>query len=159
MPTQSKAAAPPSGLTRLFYRAPILFYRVGLGFILGDRFLLLTHTGRKSGLPRKVVLEVVQHDKDRGSYYIAAGFGPRSDWYQNLLKTPAAEIHVGRRRMAVQAKPCEASEARQVLGAYAAEHPRAAKNLAGLMGYQTDGSVEDFAALGDTLKVVRLDPR
>ena len=40
MPTQSKAAAPPSGLTRLFYRAPILFYRLGLGFILGERFLL-----------------------------------------------------------------------------------------------------------------------
>ena len=159
MPTQSKAAAPPSGLTRLFYRAPILFYRLGLGFILGERFLLLNHTGRKSGLRRRVVLEVVHHDKERGSYYIAAGFGPRSDWYQNLLKTPAAEIQVGGRRMAVHAEPCEASEAKQVLGAYATQHPRAAKNLAGLMGYQTDGSVEDFAALGETLNVVRLDPR
>ena len=47
------------GLSRALVRAPILAYRCGLGVLLGDRFVLLTHVGRTTGRPRHVVLEVV----------------------------------------------------------------------------------------------------
>jgi hypothetical protein len=43
---------------RFMMRAPIALYRVGLGGLLGKRFLLLEHTGRKSGLTRRTALEI-----------------------------------------------------------------------------------------------------
>ncbi len=46
-----KEIHPPRGLARIGFRIPIILYRLGLGGLLGTRFLLLTHTGRKSGLP------------------------------------------------------------------------------------------------------------
>ena len=51
-----KLARPPrTRLRRALFRAPIWLYRLGLGGLLGGRFLLLTHTGRTSGRPRQVV--------------------------------------------------------------------------------------------------------
>ena len=158
MPTQTKQLQPPTGLSRALMRAPILFYKLGLGGLLGKRFLLLQHTGRKSGLPRQVLLEVVHHDEASGAYYIAAGFGASSDWFLNLQTTPQAEIQVGRRSLPVHAQVCDVAEATQTLRTYAQRHPRAAKTLAAFMGYTTDGSVEDFASLGATIKLVRLAP-
>lgn len=34
---------PPRGLSRLLYRLPIGLFRLGLGWIFGNHFLLLTH--------------------------------------------------------------------------------------------------------------------
>ena len=47
---------PVTGLKRIMFRAPIFLYRIGLGGLLGKRFLLLNHIGRKT------VMEVVNHD-------------------------------------------------------------------------------------------------
>jgi hypothetical protein len=80
---------PPRGFKRMLLRAPIWCYRLGCGWLLGKRFLLLHHLGRNSGLPRQTVLEVVKYDADTDTYFIASGFGKQSDWYRNLLKTPA----------------------------------------------------------------------
>ena len=44
--------APPGKALRLGLRLPIWLYRLHLSWLLGERFLLLTHTGRNSGLPR-----------------------------------------------------------------------------------------------------------
>ncbi len=59
---------PPKGIKRLFFRFPIVLYKIGLGPLLGERFLKLTHTGRKSGLERETVLEVVKHNREAGVY-------------------------------------------------------------------------------------------
>jgi hypothetical protein len=37
-------------------KLPLLLYRLGLGWIFGHRFLLLTHKGRRSGKVRQTVL-------------------------------------------------------------------------------------------------------
>ena len=79
----------------MLFRAPIWFYRLGLGWLFGRRMLLLTHTGRISGLPRKAVLEVVQYQADTNAYVVTAGFGPKSQWYQNLMANPTAVVQVG----------------------------------------------------------------
>jgi hypothetical protein len=43
---------------RLAFRLPIYLYRLDLGRLLGHRFLLLVHQGRRSGLLRETALEV-----------------------------------------------------------------------------------------------------
>jgi hypothetical protein len=60
--------------TRWLVRAPVWLYRARLGILLGPRFVMLEHTGRKSGARRYVVLEVVQH-RAAGSYVVVSGFG------------------------------------------------------------------------------------
>jgi deazaflavin-dependent oxidoreductase (nitroreductase family) len=108
-------------------------YRHGLGWLLGDRFLMLTHKGRKSGLPRQVVLEVVAHHPDTGEYIIASGWGDRADWYLNILKTPVVWVRVGRRRFQAIAEPLSHDKAQREIEDYARRHPIAFRQLGGLL--------------------------
>jgi deazaflavin-dependent oxidoreductase (nitroreductase family) len=159
MPKKVAAPQPPRGLTRLLFRAPIYLYRVGLGWLLGGRFLLLTHTGRKSGLPRQAMVEVVRHDEGSDTYVIASGFGEKSQWFQNLMHNPDVTIQVGRRKLAVTARQLAPAEAADEMAAYAQRHPSAARSLARLMGYQVDGSESDYRALGEQIPFITLQPR
>ncbi|MEJ2758855.1 MAG: hypothetical protein P8046_10285, partial [Anaerolineales bacterium] len=45
--------AHPSGLWRAVFRFPIFLYRLNLGWLFGERALLLEHRGRKTGIIRK----------------------------------------------------------------------------------------------------------
>ncbi|HKI54146.1 MAG TPA: nitroreductase family deazaflavin-dependent oxidoreductase, partial [Anaerolineales bacterium] len=96
--TNSIVDRPPSKALRFGLRLPIFLYRIKLGWLLGDRFLMLTHTGRKSGLPRHTVIEVVKHDKETDTYYVVSGWGEKSDWYRNIRKTPQVTVQSGRRK-------------------------------------------------------------
>jgi deazaflavin-dependent oxidoreductase (nitroreductase family) len=123
---------PPSKALRLGLRLPIWLYRARLGWLLGDRFLMLTHTGRKSGLPRQTVIEVVQHDKGTDTYYVVSGWGEKSDWYQNIRKSPSVTVHVGGREFRAQAEFIGLEKAVGLIEAYACDHPAAFRELTGL---------------------------
>jgi deazaflavin-dependent oxidoreductase (nitroreductase family) len=151
--------ARPSGLRRTAFRIPILLYRARLGGLLGHRFVLIHHTGRRTGLPRQVVVEVVTREPESGAVVVASGFGPASDWYRNLLNTPDAEIELGWRRIPVHAEPMSGQAAGRTMESYARDHPRAARGLARFMGYGIDGGDADYLAMGDTLPMLRLVPR
>jgi deazaflavin-dependent oxidoreductase (nitroreductase family) len=156
---EPRTPAPPTGLRRHLFRLPIHLYRLGLGGLMGQRFVLIHHVGRRSGLPREVVVEVVAREPDTGAVVVASGFGPRSDWYQNLLATPDVEIELGRTRMSVHAEVLETDDAGQQMVDYARRHPRAARSLSGLMGYEADGTEEGYRRVGASLPMVRLRPR
>lgn len=155
MPEKLKQVRPPRGIARWLYRLPIKIYSIGLGRIFGYRFLLLTHTGRKSGLARNVVLEVVSHDKAEQTFVVAAGFGPTSDWYLNILADPLVIIESGNMKQKMKATVISEDAAGWEMLAYARKHPMAARELSKLMGYKVDGSEEDYRAFGKTLKMVR----
>jgi deazaflavin-dependent oxidoreductase (nitroreductase family) len=160
MPEKIGDAQPPKGLKRLMFRAPIWLYKVGLGGLLGGRFLLLNHTGRKSGQPRKTVLEVVDFDPLTGIYYVASGFGKNSDWYLNILKTPEVKIQVGNDTIPVTARVLEPNESGKAMVDYARRNTRAAKQLMRICGYKVDGSAEDYFIMGqDIIPFVSLIPR
>lgn len=150
---------PPRGLFRWLTRLPIWLYRARLGWLFGDRFLMLTHIGRKSGLARLVVLEVVHHDKDTNTYYVAVGFGEHSDWYQNVLKTPEVVVQSGRQQLAARAERLPPDEAERILVDYARRHPVAIREIAHVLGYRLDGTKADYAALGRIIPIIVLKPR
>ncbi|MDI3405009.1 nitroreductase family deazaflavin-dependent oxidoreductase [Streptomyces cavernicola] len=158
----SRAAGPnrpqlPRGVRRLLARLPIALYRAGLGPLFGGRLLLLHHVGRSTGLDRRVVLEVVAHDRERGSWTLASGFGPKAAWYQNLRRTPTATVQVGNRRHAVTAHFLTADEGGEILARYAPRHPRTARRLCAFMGFDVDGSADSYRAAGRRIPFVRLD--
>jgi deazaflavin-dependent oxidoreductase (nitroreductase family) len=154
-----KDIKPPHGLARLAFRMPIWLYQLGLGGSLGTRFLLLTHVGRKSGKKHYTVLEVVRHDEQGPTFTVAAGFGPGSDWYQNLRHDPHVTIQSGRRRWEMLAEFLSPEQAGEALLDYNQRHPVAMRELARFMGFRTDGSQEDIRQLGQYIHLVifRLD--
>ena len=158
MAEKIKDIQPPTGLARLGWRAPIWIYRLGLGGLLDGRFVLLNHTGRKSGKPRQAMLEVVFHDKESGAYVVASGFGEKSDWYQNVLAHPEVTIQVGRKHMTVRGERLPLPEATEVMLDYNRHHPSILRNLAGLLGYRTDGSEADVRFFATILPIVAFTP-
>jgi deazaflavin-dependent oxidoreductase (nitroreductase family) len=57
----------------------------------GELILLLTTTGRKSGLPRVTPL---QYEELQGVYYVGSARGEDADWYRNILADPRVEVQV-----------------------------------------------------------------
>jgi len=114
-------------------RFPIWLYRLNLGWLLGERFLLLEHRGRKSGISRQAVIEVVDHDVQKGSYIVAAAWGHQSDWYKNIEAEPHVKIGVGTRRFPAFAKTLSPDDAVPHLNAYATKHPSAFRQLGSLL--------------------------
>ena len=154
-------ARQPKGLLRWLLRMPILLYRLRLGWLLGSRFLLLHHIGRKSGLPRRTVVEVVDHDKARDVYAVASGWGTKADWYRNVLANPDVTIRVGRRTLAVRAETLPPDVAAQALAQYRERYPRAARELSRVIGVNLAGaSREELEQIvSESLPLVAFHPR
>jgi deazaflavin-dependent oxidoreductase (nitroreductase family) len=86
---------PPKGIILKLYRTP-------LRLLLGRMILLLTTTGRKSGLPRVTPL---QYELVEGAYCVGARRGQQADWFKNILANPHVELQVRSRRLKAIAEP------------------------------------------------------
>lgn len=148
--------APPRGLKRWLARVPIWLYRARLGWLLGRRFLLLVHAGRKSGQRRYAVLEVMRHDPATRTYYVASGYGPRADWFRNIRVNPEVTLSVGGGQMPARAELLPPHEAAEELAGYARRHPVAFRNIVRVLGIPTPQTAEDFATLAQSVPIVAL---
>lgn len=88
---------PRRGLLRWLARLPLWLFRLHLDRLTSERFLMLVHTGRRSGLRRATVLEVVGHDQ--GAYYVVSAWGEVADWYRNVTRTPRVTVGVAGGRL------------------------------------------------------------
>jgi deazaflavin-dependent oxidoreductase (nitroreductase family) len=104
--------------------APWLAYRLGLGWLLGHRVVLLEHRGRTTGRPVRTVLHVVRWDAASRHVLVAAGSGPGTDWYRNVLAHPLVRVTIGRERNVFGcAVPLPDDEARSELERARARRP------------------------------------
>ena len=78
----------PKGALALGLRLPSYLYRFRLGRLLGHRFLLLTHRGRKSGLTGRTPLEVLHFDPRSRESVVLSARGKKADWYRNIEASP-----------------------------------------------------------------------
>ena len=131
-------------------RAPIWLYRLRLGWLLGSRLLLLEHRGRNSGKRRRLVVEVIDHDRSTGVYWVAVGFGDRSDWYRNVKAEPRVWVTVGRKRFRAIATALSTEASKAVLLRYQKAHPVMARGLVRIFGH------DSFEALTEKVPVVEL---
>jgi deazaflavin-dependent oxidoreductase (nitroreductase family) len=75
-------------------RFMLLLWRLGFGKWLNcwpallGRYLVIVHTGRKTGQHRYTSLNYAEVD---GEIYCTAGFGYISDWYKNIRANPEIE--------------------------------------------------------------------
>ncbi len=154
MPEQVFSLPLPRGILAWLLRAPVWLYRFHLGGLLGSRFLLLTHTGRKTGRPHQTVVEVIGHDRAGGVYYVPSGWGERSSWYKNVMANPAVTVQVGNDRFAAMAERVAPEVGAQVMLEYARRHPLALRELAEIMKYPLDGSEASALSFGRKIPIL-----
>lgn len=145
-------------VVRLLFRIPVHLYAIGLGVLFGHRLLVLGHRGRASGRLRRVALEVVERDPVTDGYVICSGFGPRAQWYQNLLHDPRVAFQVGWRVRPAVASFLSKEEGGEIMARYASRHPAVAARLVRFMGFEVDGTPQGFRAVGESLPFVRVTP-
>jgi len=149
---------PPSGLLRLFLRAPLMLYQLRMGWLLGGRFLRLEHVGRRSGVVHRTVLEVIGHDEPTGTLYVASGWGERAHWLRNVLARPAVEVTWRTTSFPAKAERLPVDEAERVYSHYAERYPRAFRSLATvLLGGRRDAP-PSAGEVAEVVPVVALRP-
>ncbi len=143
-------------------RAPARLYDWHLGWLLGRRFLRLTHVGRRSGRRYETVLEVVGENPRSGELIVVAGFGRSAGWYRNIQAGGAREVAVGMERFVPVHRLLEEPEAEAVLAAYERRNrlavPVIRVVLSRLVGWRYDGSESARRALVRELPMVGLRP-
>lgn len=149
---------PTGRAARAVARAPISLYRAGLGFVFGHRLLMLEHTGRTSGQPRYVVLEVLRRLPD-DRYVVPSGRGTAADWYRNITREPRVHLSVGRRRrVPATARRLDQDEARPLLQEYRARRPRLSRLLGPLISRLMGRPGQSNDELFETVPLVELTP-
>ena len=150
-------------MLRYLFRAPVYIYRWHLEWLFGKRLVLLTHTGRRTGLRRKTVLEVVEYRKEGPEVIVANGFGPDSDWLRNIEVKSDEEVTIARQHfVACHRFLCE-DEATKVIERY--EHrnrfitPIVRAGFTWLLGWRYRASESDRRRLVKQIPLLAFTPR
>ena len=109
--------------------------------------LILTTTGRKSGLPRQTPLQFEEVD---GVYFVASARGEQADWYRNLLAHPQVSVQVQGRTFSATAEPItDPTKIADFLELRLQRRPRMMRLMLraeGLPAHFTRAQLEQFAA-------------
>ena len=140
MTQQKSNKYPPRGLLRLFFRIPVYFYRSGLGWLFGKRFVLINHVGRKSGTPYQNVVEVVEREKESGNIIVVAGYGEQTQWYKNLKNQPDTTIQLGNRKVPVSVVLISPQDGEEIIARYMDRYGKLVGQLFSMIGYEWDGT-------------------
>lgn len=152
----------PGPVMKRAFRAPAFLYTIGVGWIYGHRFLLLTHLGRRSGRVYRTMLEVISWDPEKEEAVVMSGFGKRSNWYRNTLAGKAIEIQISRQRFKPHVRELDPVEATRVIGKYEGRNrllrPALRRTLSRLAGFHVDDSEAARRKLVEELPLVAFSP-
>jgi deazaflavin-dependent oxidoreductase (nitroreductase family) len=99
---RSMANKRPSFFWKIIKYPPQFIYAIGLGPIYGRMVLLLTTTGRISGLPR---ITPLQYEEIDGKIIIGSARGVHADWFKNIQSDPNVRVRVRSRDFAGIGEP------------------------------------------------------
>ena len=146
----------PKPILRLLKYPPRLAYTLGLGPIIGNLVLLLTTTGRKSGLKRVTPL---QYEENDGDIHIGSARGTNADWFRNIQADPQVEVRVKSRRFQGVAEPITDPERiADFLEIRLQRHPRMVGGMLRAEGLPPNPSHAQLAAHAENLAIVRITP-
>lgn len=153
----------PRGIWRIAFRLPVYLYRCKLGWLLGHRFLLLIHVGRRTGSRHQTVLEVLEYRKASLEAIVMSGFGRQSDWFRNIEARPDdVAVVIGSHRFKARYRLLSDAEAVQVFRGYekrnAVVMPVVRRVLSRLLGWKYSGSDADLLRAVGQLPLVAFCP-
>lgn len=145
---------PGGGWRRVMFKVPLLLWRMGLGPIIGHIMLVITHTGRKSGLPHHTMVEYHMFD---GVKYAPCAFGPRSDWYKNITADPKVTIQTAHgTESATAVRVTDDQELLAVYDLFMRRDPPLTRWYLDSLGIQAEQ--QDVIAKKDRIYWIRFDP-
>lgn len=143
-------------------RAPTRLYDWHLGFLLGRRFLRLTHVGRRTGRVHRTMLEVIGKDPASGEFMVIAGLGRSAQWYRNISECEAVEVAVAAQHFRPVHRVLDDDEAIKVLTRYERDNrllaPVIRRVLSWLVGWTYDSSEKSRRRLVAELPFVAFRP-
>jgi|SRR5581483_4616995 deazaflavin-dependent oxidoreductase (nitroreductase family) len=123
--------AEPGRLLAAVNRLPSLMFRLRLGRLFGERLAEIVHRGRKTGLPRTVIVELCDGSVASGRLVYVAAYGGNAQWIKNLRASAPVSIQVG--GATFDSPRCEFLDpdaTRQAVAAYWRRYPKVAAFLA-----------------------------
>ncbi len=133
-----------NGVLRRLFRARVYLYRWKCGWLLGHRFLLLIHIGRRTGLRHRTVLEVMEYRKEGPEAVVMSAFGRNAGWLRNIAATPDPEVVIDSQHFIAAHRFLDEEEAMRVLTGYQRRNwligPIIRGVLSRLVGWRYDGS-------------------
>ena len=147
----------PSFLIPMF-KLPLTLYRLRLGWILGKRFMQITHVGRRSGRQYRTVLAVLKFDeKTKEIYAVSAWKG--SDWYYNVQAAPALQVETGFVHYAPAQRTLSPEEITSAFMEYRKQHPFFSRMVCRIPGWKWNSTYDEFLTLARTLHGVAFTPK
>ncbi len=151
------------GILWYLFRAPVCLYHWRLGWLLGHRCLLLIHIGRRSGLRRRTVLEVVGYRREGPEVVVVNGFGRDSDWVRNIEVRGGEEVTVGFKHFAASHRFLGEEEAVRVIHDYEYRNriiaPVVRRGLSWILGWRYHVNESDRRRLVKQLPLIAFRPR
>lgn len=151
-----------------FMKLPTLLYRLGLGWMFGQRFMLLTHVGRRSGKTYHTVLAVLRIDENTKEIFAVSPW-IKSNWYHNIQAAPALEVETGTGkigsgrfgsiRYAPAQRDLSPEEIASLFMEFRSRHPIFSRMVARIPGWKINSSYEEFLELARTLRGVAFHPK
>lgn len=139
-----------------FMKLPRFLYKLGFHRFMGHFVLLLTTTGRKSGLKRVTPL---QYEKIDNAYYIASARGSKADWYRNILANPNVEVRVKSRQFHASAEPTtDPSRIADFLQVRLKRHPTMMGNMLRSEGLPKNPTREQLECFAENSAMVVIRP-
>ncbi|HET7145532.1 MAG TPA: nitroreductase family deazaflavin-dependent oxidoreductase [Anaerolineales bacterium] len=124
---------------------------------IGAQWMLITTTGRKTGQPRQVMVDVMDYDKDTDTYYIEAAYGARADWFKNMQINPIFEAQVRRRKFKARAEPLAHEGAAEMLVQFYRHKPAYTRSVMLMAGIKFIDEA-DLRAIGKNLSLLAVKP-
>jgi deazaflavin-dependent oxidoreductase (nitroreductase family) len=150
--------ARPAAFLIPILKLPLLLYRTGLGWLLGHRFMLLTHIGRRSGKVRRTVLAVLSFDP-KTREIMALSAWSASEWYKNILAAPALRVETGFTRYTPIHRSLSSEEIAALFEEYRSKYPMFSRIVCRIPGWQWDSSHKEVLELAKTLRGVAFRPK
>jgi deazaflavin-dependent oxidoreductase (nitroreductase family) len=146
-----------------FMKMPLVLYRLDLGWMLGKRFMRLTHVGRKSGKVYHTVLAVLRFDEQTREIFAVSPWS-ESHWYRNIQAAPALEVEtgdlvIGRVHYTPVQRNLTPEELAELLIAFRERYPFFSRMVARIPGWKIDSTYEEFLDLASTLRGVAFGPQ
>ncbi len=154
---ERKAHGSGRSIGRRFSRWPVWVYRLHLGWLLGNRFLLVTQRGRRSGMLQQTGVMVLHYDSSSHRVCVVAG-SQKTDWYRNVQASPAVEIAIGREHYRPEQKLLEPHEIAMLLKWSRSHHPLTARVQSWFFGWPWQASDAELLNLAQSLGGVSFHP-
>jgi deazaflavin-dependent oxidoreductase (nitroreductase family) len=139
------------------FKLPVFLYRLRLGWLLGTRFMQLTHVGRRSGKTHRTILAVLRFDENtRAVSAVSAWKG--SDWFYNIQSAPAQQVEIASIRYVPKQRTLTPEEIATTFIEYRKSHPIFARIICRIPGWHANSTYDEFLELARTLRGVAFEP-